>query len=651
MLISIDQCGTCTDFWAREGLRRFHTKVLSHGDDPVASLFDGLQELSAEVYGLGDLSRLLASTQRLVHATRRAHGVLRQRHGPRLGLVCREGPLARQLAAMPAQAVSFETLVGGRIGLLDECTVTDLAVAGSPAWAACGAQVSRVVAHLEAQGAERIVLSLGSRAAEAGFMQLALRGASQHLLGSVPLASAAALCADADLPRAAWTGLVNAFLHPALEQSLYRIEDRLQRLGCPAPLLVVGSDGLAARIGQTAALRTCDAGAQAGLRGAAALAQVYDVGHLAALEVGASRTHFGVVVDGRVPLCGPSDAEDGTWLAGRARLRSLAVGGHSELQVEAGRVRVGPGSTGARPGPACWGHGGRQATLTDVKLVQGQIQPRTYFAGRLALHVVRAEQALMDGIGTPLGVPLQDALDTAEKAWIDTLAGALKSWVLPQSVLCAFGSAGPLAACAVADALGLRRVLVPGSAAVFGASVLGQAEWGEGHDLCVPGGWDPATARRELAGLVARAQACTVGGALPRGAGGPQDGPDVHRRWWWAEGSQAHEVDPKSLPERLVRRRDAQPAVLSLVLSLPLGEPPPPRDRRLPALAPRAGEARRMRLGGRVQDVPMLLLGGQPHGACGEGPAVIEDDYFTLPVPAGWQFRITLLGDIDLRRA
>lgn len=651
MLIGMTLGGTYSDFWAQAGLRRFHTKVASTPARLDQGVFDGLQELSAAVYGLGDLSRLLAQARTVCLAGPQALPSVALGAGPRLGLVRHAGLKPTQVAAAASHALSFDTLVGSRIAVLEDEVVAALSRPGSEPWAACAAFVAQATAQLSAQGAERIVLSLGQRAAEEGFLQLALRAAPPHLLGSVPVASTTALVADTDPARATWTALLNAFLHPSLEGTLCRIEDKLQRLGCPAPLLVMGSDGLAAWVRHTAALRTWDAGAQAGLRGAAALARAYGIAQMAALEIGASRTHFGIVSEGQVPLAGPLDTEGGAWLPGRASLRSLAIGGHSALQAEAGSVRVSSPPVGDPGGPACFGHGSRRATLADLKLIQGQIEPRRYFAGRLALHVVRSEEAVMACVAAPLGLAMEAAVQAAEAAWVDSVAGALKSWVPPQAVLCAYGGAGPLVACAVAERLGVGRVLVPGAAAVFGASVLGQGAWGERHDLAVPAGWDQATAQRELAGLVARAEAGAAGGTAPGAALQDGAGPGWQRRWWWAEGGHAREIDSRSLPGVLVRRRGSEPGVVSLTLSRALDDAEPPRDRRLPALSPRPGATRRMWLGGLVQEVPLLLLAGQPHGARGEGPVVIEDDYFTLPVPAGWQFRVTLLGDIDLQRA
>lgn len=652
MLIGIVSGGTHTDLWAQAGLRRFHTKVATGPGRLDDNLLDGLQELSAAVYGLGDLGRLLAQTRTVCYARSQGLPGGPPGQGPRLGLVRHAGLQPGRVAAMASQVLSFDSLVGGRMAVLDEAVVAALARPGSEPWAACGPVVAQAAGQLAGQGAERIVLSLGSLAAEAGFLQLALRGAPPHLLGSVPVVSTAALVADTEPARATWTALLNAWLHPPLEHGLCRFEERLRRLGCPATLLVVGSDGLAAPLSRTAALRTCEAGPQAGLRGAAALARAYDIAQLVALEVGASRTHFGIVSEGQVPLAGPQDGEGGAWLPGRARLRSLALGGHSALRAEAGSVRVCASPPGMPAVPACLGPDSACATWVDLKLIQGQIEPRRYFGGRLALQVVHSEAAVMASAGRPLGLALDAAVRAAETAWIDTVAGALKSWAPSQAVLCAYGGAGPLAACAVADRLGLRRVLVPGAAAVFGASVLGLGERGERHDLAVPAGWDGATAQRELASLVARAEAAA--GFGDAGAGSARAGPAQaalpRRRWWWAEGRHAREIDPRSLPDLLVRRRGAEPGVLSLTVSQPLEAPAPHRDRRLPALAPRPGATRRMALQGQVQDVPLLLLAGQPHGARGEGPVVIEDDYFTLPVPAGWQFRVTLLGDIDLHR-
>src|SRR5690606_30605389 len=124
---------------------------------------------------------------------------------------------------------------------------------------------------------------------------------------------------------------------------------------------------------------------------------------------------------------------------------SVGVGGSSIIRVVDGGLKVGPESVGSAPGPACFGFGGTEATITDAFLVTGLLDPATYFAGELVLDADRASAAIEERVARPLGLDLMQAAEAMEAAWVRRVASALRdnSQVRPEATLAAIGGAGP----------------------------------------------------------------------------------------------------------------------------------------------------------------------------------------------------------------
>jgi N-methylhydantoinase A/oxoprolinase/acetone carboxylase beta subunit len=138
-------------------------------------------------------------------------------------------------------------------------------------------------------------------------------------------------------------------------------------------------------------------------------------------------------------------------------------------------IRVGPDSVGAAPGPACFGLGGEEATITDVMLLAGVLDPATYLGGTLALHPDRSAKVIESRIAGPLANSLDDALEAMEEAYVAAIARALvdATTVTGETMLAAFGGAGPMTVCGAARRAGVRHVLIPRTAAVFSAFGIG----------------------------------------------------------------------------------------------------------------------------------------------------------------------------------
>lgn len=646
MLINIDNGGTFTDFWALAGGRKFRTKARTTPHDLSECLFAGLKSLAELVYDEPDLARLLGDTRYLRYSTTQGTNALVQRKGPRLGLVLDHGTAPASLNTHAAAAEMFEALVGSRTVALSPSCLQALAAGDDDE--TLGAQVLKTVNELTNAGANRIVLNLGNRAAEQGFMNWVQRLFPQHLLGTVPILPSSDVTADTSRPRAAWTALLNAFLHPAMERFLFNTDQRLRDLNSRAPLLVFRNDGLAGRVVKTPAIMTYGSGPEGGMRGAAALAALYGYPHFVTIDVGGTTTDIGLIANGQAPLQRYGQVEEVDVSIPMSELRSIGVGGGSLIRVKAQQIAVGPESAGAMPGPACFGFGGVDATLTDIKLLKGLIDPERYFGGQMRLDRERAQAAVANNVGQPLGLTLDAALDAGEAAWVAAVATQLRPHLKPDTVLGAFGGAGPFSACAIADAVGVKKILVPGMAAVFSASGIGQSDIGHRYHLVVDPRWDAPTFRQACERLLARAERDmrAEGFALS----------DCKQQWAWEHDDRATDrattaASPgaQQIDALLAARQGS--VNLGLTVMHPLAHDGLVPDRKLPAQAATARFTRRTNVGGgTVQELPVHELDRLEPGCQGEGPAIIEDDYFTLPVGSGWRFRITANHDIELER-
>jgi N-methylhydantoinase A/oxoprolinase/acetone carboxylase beta subunit len=386
-LINIDNGGTLTDICVVDGDDVRYTKTLTTPFDLSRCLFDGLAKASTLLYGQERLAALLQSTDYIRYSTTQGTNALVQRKGPRLGLLTTDPTLVEALAATSEEEDLLSALVGDRHAVID-VGVDDDALAAE--------LVARVNA-LAARGAGRVVVAIGGddgAEQEKRVKRHLLRLYPRQLLGAIPLLFSWELVADRDDARRTWSALLNAFLHPAMERFLFNAESRLRESRTRRPLLIFRNDGGSSRVAKSSALKTYSSGPRGGLEGTRALASGYGFGHLLMADVGGTTTDVGVVTDGavqvehrgRVALV-PTSFE-------LAAITSHGVGGSSVIRVTGGEITVGPDSVGAAPGPACFGLGGADATITDVYLCMGLLDPHTYLDGSMTLDVERSRKAV-----------------------------------------------------------------------------------------------------------------------------------------------------------------------------------------------------------------------------------------------------------------
>ena len=632
-LINIDNGGTLTDICVIDGAKVYRTKTLTTPYDLSTCFFEGLKKASRVIYGKDDLQALLLSTEYIRYSTTQGTNALVERKGPRLGLILGDGISREAVFASPEAASLSRDLIGSRVEVLPAGLAEDAAV--------------RAVNVLASAGANRLVVACGGPdhgKHEAALKRLLLRKFPPHLLGALPILYSHEVIDDQDDARRTWTALLNAFLHPAMEHFLYGAEHKLREHKTRHPLLIFRNDGQSARVAKTIAIKTYSSGPRGGAEGARALARHYGFKQLLSMDVGGTTTDIGVVDHGVVRTHRRGVIEGVPTSFALCDVVSVGVGGSSIIKVDNGKIVVGPESVGSAPGPACFGFGGQLATITDAFLSGGLLDPASFFSGEMTLDVTRARAAIQAAVGEPLGLSDEAAVQAMEVAWVAKIANSLKHYTSIGSgtTLAAFGGGGPLVVCKVAEAAGVSQVIIPSLAAVFSAFGLGFSDVGHTYEAPLASTDDGALAacradlteraRRGMYAEFAELDDCRVTMTLLAANGDEET---------------VHAIDGQSLPNDLPK--DAR-------LSLRIEVVKPVTQ---PTLSGRFGGSthaaishakRRCLLDGAWQDLPLYRAEEQTSGASAEGPAVLEEAFYTCRIEAGWCFEFNAAGDILLRR-
>jgi N-methylhydantoinase A/oxoprolinase/acetone carboxylase beta subunit len=647
MLISIDNGGTLTDACVIADGKVFHAKTLTTPHDLTQCFVEVLRQVSKRVYGEARLDTLLEEVDYIRYSTTQGTNAVVQRKGPRLGLLLRKGQERGALVRNPAEGELLQAMIGDRIAHLDL----------SQDDAALESEVIAAINELMSRGANRLVVSLGGAKLdedESRVKRLALLRYPRHLLGAVPILYSHQLSDDADDARRTWSGLLNAFLHPAMERFLYNAEGVLRERRARNPLLIFCNDGTSSRVAKTIALKTWGSGPRGGMEGAKALAQHYGRKTLLTMDIGGTTTDIGVVEAGTVREDRRGRLEDVEISFPLCEVESLGAGGSSVFKVVDGKLRVGPESVGGAPGPACFGYGGKEATITDALLLLGILDGESYFGGALKLDAARARAAIAENVAKPLGLELDQALGAMEQAYVAKIAAAMSSLAgkPAETSLLAFGGAGPMSACKVAEQLGLGEIVVPRMAAVFSAFGIGFSDIAHGYDAALGQASEQSLsalleqltqrARRDMYAEGFDLADCTVEKSLS---------------WTGTDGHAAvHKLNGKAaLPEcarkgaglRLQLRATKQIPhfALSAVDTRAAAQAKATRSRtvRLAADPAKPGSLT-------ARDLPLFRHEELEAGQWGQGPAIVEEEYFTCYVADGWRFLVNDNHDLVLNK-
>ena len=479
----IDIGGTFTDLILINDLTGELTvgKVLTTPSDPARAVADVLAE------ALGRANADPAAVQHVIHGTTLVTNAIIERKGATTALLTTRGfrdayEIAREhrydlydlFLDMPTPLVPRHLRLE-----VDERVYADGSVARAPDQKA----VARLVAELRDKDIEAIAVC---------FIHSYANPAHERLVGDVIREVApdirVSLSSDVvpeirEYERTSTT-VVNVYVQALVEDYLAALVKRLIELGVEGQLLLMLSSGGVSTV-ETASqfpLRLLESGPAGGALASAYFGQLANVPDLLAFDMGGTTAKLCVIEDGR-PLTSTEFEVDrkyrfkaGSGLPVKTpvvELIEIGAGGGSIARVDSlGLLKVGPDSSGADPGPACYGRGGRQPTVTDADLLLGYLDPDFFLGGRLKLDRAAAEVAIAATVAEPLGMGALRAAWGIHQRVNESMASAARVHAIergkdPRSLpLFAFGGAGPVHGFGVSRVLRSPRLIVP-----FGAGV------------------------------------------------------------------------------------------------------------------------------------------------------------------------------------
>ncbi len=463
--IDIDIGGTFTDGYLTRGEEVRTVKVPTTPHDLTACFVECVRE-GATAFGLEERELLRrASVIRL--STTIGTNTIVQRRGPRLGVIVSRGAEASLYSRQGTSPIAPD--------LLDPAMVRGLEAGQVEMDEVLGA-----VRSLLDGGARLIVISLrgagGDPTAERGIRALIRDRYPEHYLKNVPIQIGSDVAEIPEDDLRTNTAILNGYLHRDMARTLYKAEDWLRAHGFGRPLRVVHASGGVARVAKTKAIHTYSSGPTAALVGARFIANCYGLPAAVGADMGGTTLDIGLVGREGLPFnLTPTVAGIHIGVPMIETLSVGAGGGSIASPRPGGSLQVGPASAGAIPGPACYGKGGADATVTDADVLLGYVDPGFFLGGRFRLFPEQAEAALRDRVAGPLGVGVETAalrvVETVDRHVGETIASLVRDrgWNPREVVLFAYGGAGPAHAAGFAAAAGMGTVMMFPFSAVFSA--------------------------------------------------------------------------------------------------------------------------------------------------------------------------------------
>ena len=272
------------------------------------------------------------------------------------------------------------------------------------------------------------------------------------------------------------TTVLNALLKPVISDYLERVEARLGDAGITARLFLVQSNGGVATPTEAARLpaRLLLSGPSGGAMAMVDLARRNGLANVVGIDMGGTSSDVSVVQDGQIEETASGEVDGLPVRLPMVEIRTIGAGGGSLARLDGTALRVGPASAGAEPGPACYLRGGTEPTVTDANLHLGLIDGDQFLGGSMPLGRSQAGEALAE-VAAPLGLTVEATAAGIRQIATASMADAVRLSLFEKGsdptefALAAFGGAGGLHACDIAEELSIDRVIFPASASTLSA--------------------------------------------------------------------------------------------------------------------------------------------------------------------------------------
>ncbi|WP_075293011.1 hydantoinase/oxoprolinase family protein [Pararhizobium arenae] len=536
-----------------------------------------------------------------------------------------------------------------------------------------------VISALDAarqKGATAVGVSLLNSYVNPRHEQVVLELAAKHHPDLEVVASSDVWPQQSEYERAVLT-LLNVYVKSVMDGYLEKIDTFLSRSLKNAKLFVMKSNGgmMSASEARSLPAHTLLSGPAAGVTAAKTLGEYLDLDRVLTFDMGGTSTDVSLIEGGRPMISAQAEVGEFPVLVPSTAVEAIGAGGGSVVWLDGGILKVGPRSAGSKPGPACYGLGGTEPTLSDAYLICGLLPDTGLLGGKLALDVARAETAFKL-IADTLGISVEKAAESAIAVATSNMMAKLLPFLARVGVgptdctLMLYGGAGAVHGPLLADEIGVRRIVVPRVPSVFCAfgclvsdllhdtmrnmhgTVLSDAALAEAAEQLRVAGEEWVARQGEIsAGAVIvqtftaemryAAQSFTLPVELELSEGKIGSVQNAFERF-------------HAEHERLFGHASADlPVVIDALRLRTAGkqEKPAPKGRSGPSVPVEPRIHRRLRINGKTYfQAPVFSQGSLEPGFRAKGPAMVEQEIATVVVPPDYWVEIGPLGDIVMTR-
>ena len=495
--VAFDIGGTFTDFVLHDsgdggnggdGGSSHFLKIPSTPHDPGEAVLAGLKNLFIQAgMEAGDIDNVL-------HATTVATNAVLERKGAPTGLITTEGFRDVLIIGRQKRYETYDLYLDKPEPLVPRRHIAEvverIAFDGAVVAPLDEASLDRAIDTLREAGVETLAVSLLHAYANPAHEQ-AIRDRILARAPEMPVSISSDVAPKFREYERTNTTVANAYIKPIVERYISQLEAALRQRGYAHELFVMQSSGglVSPAIAKAYPIRIIESGPAAGVLMGGIVGKSEGREHVITFDMGGTTAKLGAV-DGGAPAIVPTFEIDhvrykrGSGLpinVPAVEMLEIGAGGGSIARVDMGMITVGPESSGADPGPICYGRGGGQPTITDANLVLGYINPEWFNAGAMALNPDAAAKGIMAQIGEPLGLELGAAAWGIHLVATMNMENAMRIVSVEQGrdprryAMIAFGGAGPMHAARLARAVGIPTVIVPYGAGVGSAIGLLQA--------------------------------------------------------------------------------------------------------------------------------------------------------------------------------
>jgi N-methylhydantoinase A/oxoprolinase/acetone carboxylase beta subunit len=650
--IGVDTGGTFTDFVSLRGNRLVLHKCRSTPEDPSQAILEGIDQLSTE-----------GAAFEVVHGSTVATNAVLERKGARVALVATAGfedviyigrqtrPELYNLFVPPRRAIVEPGLVFGVPERMD--------ATGHVLEAVDRETVDKLATRLVHRGAEIVaVCLLHSYVNPTHERQVAERF---RRAGLCVCASHEVLPEYREFER--WsTTAINAYVMPLIDRYLSTLQQRLK--GSPVHIMQSNGGSISASAARAQPVRMLLSGPAAGVVGARAVAGAAGFRRILSFDMGGTSTDVSLI-DDAIAMTTDSCIGGFPVRLPMIDIHSVGAGGGSiAFKDSGGALRVGPRSAGAKPGPACYGTG-KELTVTDANLLLGRLDPEYFLGGRMSLDVERARETAR-ALAAEFKITVPELAEGVVRVANANMERAMRVVSVSRGhdprefALLAFGGAGGMHACEIAERLEIPRIIVPRYAGVLSALGMLLADVTKDYSasvLCGSGSISSAELVRRFKAPVETAKRDLI----REGFGTTQQ--VIERLLDVRYAGQSYEITlpySKAYRREFDRRhqrlygysdagRPTEIVNLRVKASGITDKPDLPHSRERVA-RPQASSVRPARFNGRVQPTAFYRWDDLAAGARARGPAVVTGGEATAVIPPGFILRADRFGNLIIRR-